>query len=450
MIEPAAARGTESCTAPLADPHPVMPARRAFAIEVVPPGSKSETNRMYALAALAEGTSRVIRPLRARDPDLLLDALCACGARAAWDGDAVLLRGTCGSPAGGCRVHLGDGGAPARFMLAAGALSASPVLVDGSARLRERPVAEGVELLRSAGANVRYAEEEGRLPIEVGGAGPVRGGAVEAARTASSQFLSALLLMAPWTERGIDLVMREAPTSASYVELTIDTIRRFGIPVAVERDALGRLARVRIEPQRVRSADVAVEPDASSAVYFLAAAAAIRDARATIRGLPRTSRQPDTACIAALVAMGAREITVPGGVGIEGTDQLRGVDLDGSRWPDGALSVCAISALARGTTRIRGLETLRVKESNRVAALAAELAKFGCSVLATESTITVDPSGMHGRPVTVDSHGDHRVAMSFAALGVARPGVSVTDPGCVAKSSPGFWTDLRALSGGVC
>lgn len=447
MIEPAAARGAESCAPSLPDPYPVMPARRAFAAEVVPPGSKSETNRMYALAALAEGTSRVGRPLRARDPDLFLEALCASGTAAAWESGSAVLRGMCGAPAGGCRVHLGDGGAPARFMLAVGALSRSPVLVDGSARLRERPVAEGVELLRAAGARVRYVEAEGRLPIEVGGAGAVRGGTVEAVRTASSQFLSALLLMAPWTQQGIDLVMREAPTSASYVELTIDTMRRFGVAVAAERDALGRLARVRVDPQRVAGANVAVEPDASSAVYFLAAAAAIRDARATIRGLPRTSRQPDTACIAALVAMGAREITVPGGIGIEGTDQLRGVDLDGSRWPDGALSVAAISALARGVTRIRGLETLRVKESNRVAALAAELAKFGCAVSATDSTITVDPSGMHGRPVTVDSHGDHRVAMSFAALGVARPGVAVMDPRCVDKSYPGFWGDLRSLCG---
>lgn len=447
MIEPAAARGTISGVASLPDPCPVTPARRAFVVEVLPPGSKSETNRMYALAALADGTSRVLRPLRARDPDLFLGALCAVGAGATWETDSLSVHGTCGSPAGGCRVHLGDGGAPVRFMLAIGALSRSPVLVDGSARLRERPVAEGVELLRMAGARVRYAEAEGRLPIEVGGSGAVRGGIVEATRTASSQFLSALLLMAPWTQHGIDLVMREAPTSASYVELTVDTMRRFGVPVSTERDALGRLSRVRIEPQRVAGADVSVEPDASSAVYFLAAAAAIRDSRATIRGLPRTSRQPDTACIAALVAMGAREITVPGGIGIEGTGQLRGIDLDGSRWPDGALSVCAISALARGATRIRGLETLRVKESNRVSALATELAKFGCAVSTTDSTITVDPSGMHGRPVTVDSHGDHRVAMSFAALGVARPGVSVMDPDCVDKSYPGFWSDLRSLCG---
>ena len=447
MIEPAAARGSEYGIEVLPDPCPVLPARRAFAAEVAPPGSKSETTRMYVLAALADGTSRISRPLRARDPNLFLDALCASGAHAAWEGDSVSVRGTCGAPAGGCRAHLGDGGAPARFMLAVGALSRSPVLVDGSERLRERPVAEGVELLRAAGARVRYVEAEGRLPIEVGGSGSVRGGTVDAARTASSQFLSALLLMAPWTEQGIDLVMREAPTSASYVELTIDTMRRFGVPAATERDALGRLSRVRIDPHHVVGADVAVEPDASSAVYFLAAAAAIRDARATIRGLPRTSRQPDTACIAALVAMGAREITVPGGIAIEGADQLRGIDLDGSRWPDGALSVCAIAALARGVTRIRGLETLRVKESNRVAALAAELAKFGCAVSATDSSIVVDPAGLHGRPVVVDSHGDHRVAMSFAALGVARPGVSVMDPGCVDKSYPGFWSDLRGLCG---
>ena len=447
MMGPAAAGGIVANPQEMTDPFPVMPARRAFAVEVVPPGSKSETHRMYALAALASGVSRISGPLRAKDPDLFLDALRAAGAGACWHSDAVEVRGTGGSPAGGCSVHLGDGGAPARFMLAVGALARAPVLVDGSARLRERPVAEGVDLLRAAGARVRYVEQEGRLPIEVGGAPGVRGGAVEAARTASSQFLSALLLMAPWTERGVDLAMREPPTSASYVELTVDTMRRFGMAVEVERDAFGRLSRVRVEPQDARGAEVAVEPDASSAVYFLAAAAAIRDARATIRGLPRTSRQPDTACIAALVAMGAREITVPGGIGIEGTDQLRGIDLDGSRWPDGALSICAISSMARGSTTIRGLETLRVKESNRVGALATELAKLGCGVSTTESAITVDPSGMHGRPVTVDSHGDHRVAMSFAALGIARPGISIMDPGCVVKSYPGFWSDLRAVSG---
>lgn len=448
MSQGAAACGDASLGVPMPDPYPVTPARRAFAVELAPPGSKSETHRMYALAALAEGTSRISRPLRAQDPDLFLRALCATGAHAEWDGEHVTVRGSSGAPAGGTGVHLGDGGAPARFTLAIGALARAPVRVDGSARLRERPVAEGVELLRQAGARVSYLEAEGRLPIEVGGAGSLRGGTIEAARTASSQFLSALLLVGPWTERGIDIVMREAPTSPSYVELTIDTMRRFGVAVDVRRDAFGRLSRMAVAPGRVVAADVAVEPDASSAVYFLSAAAAIRDARATIRGLPRTSRQPDTACIAALVAMGAREITVPGGVGIEGTDRLKGVDLDGSRWPDGALSVCAIAALARGATRIRGLETLKVKESNRVAALASELAKFGCHVSTTDSTIHVDPSGMHGRPVTVDSHGDHRVAMSFAALGIARPGVSIADPGCVSKSYPGFWRDMHVVCGG--
>lgn len=310
-------------------------------------------------------------------------------------------------------------------------------------------MAEGADLIRRLGGRVRSLSVDGHLPMEVGGHDGLRGGAVSVGRTASSQFVSAVLLAAPWTREGVEIRFTEPPTSPSYIELTVDMVRRFGVEVDVERDAFGRLSRVAVAPARPRGADLTVEPDASSAVYFLAAAAAVRDARVTIRGLPRTSRQPDTACVAALVAMGARELTVPGGVSIEGTESLRGVDLDGSRWPDGALCICAMAALARGATRIRGLETLRIKESNRVAALAQELAKFGCAVTATESSIVVDPGSVHGRPVLVDSHSDHRVAMSFAALGLARPGVSIGDPGCVAKSYPCFWQDIAALSGGA-
>lgn len=435
----------------LQEPFPVRPVLRPFDAVIEPPGSKSETTRIYALAALAEGTTVVRRPLRARDTDLLLDALRAIGADAQdeAEGDAVRIVGAAGHPKGGGRVHLGDGGAPARFMLAVAALAASPVTVDGSERLRERPMAEGAELIRQVGGRVRFLGADGQLPIEVGGQGELRGGRVSVGRTASSQFVSALLLAGPWMREGVEVRFTEPPTSPSYIELTVDMVRRFGVEVDVERDPFGRLARVAVAPARPRAAELTVEPDASSAVYFLAAAAAVRDARVSIRGLPRTSRQPDTACVAALVAMGARELTVPGGVSIEGTESLRGVDLDGSRWPDGAMCICAIAALARGPTRIRGLETLRIKESNRVAALAQELSKFGCAVTATDSSIVVDPGAAHGRPVVVDSHADHRVAMSFAALGLARPGVSVSDPGCVAKSYPRFWQDIASLSGGT-
>ena len=425
----------------------IGPVRRPFHAVVEPPGSKSETNRYLMLAALSAGVSRLDAPLRSDDTDLFAQALRDIGVGIEADTTRTSVRGPGGRLAGGGRVNLGDGGTPTRFMMAIASLARKCVIIDGSARMRERPIAEGVEMLRAIGAKIDYVEDEGRLPVRVGGGRLPIGGSLEVGRTASSQFISALLMLAPRLDRGIDLFVDGASlTSPSYVELTLAALARWGVPVQVIRDATGRLSRITVPPTDLRPMQVAIEPDASSAVYFLGAAAVIRDARVTIRGLPRLSRQPDTSCLAAFVSMGAREWSSPAGIGLEGTETLNGIDVDASRWPDGALCVAAVASVAKGKSRIRGLETLRVKESNRVQVLAEELTKLGCRVEAAEGAITIEPQIDSAKSVVIDPRGDHRIAMTFAVLGLVRPGISISNPGCVTKSYPNFWRDFAALS----
>jgi 3-phosphoshikimate 1-carboxyvinyltransferase len=331
-------------------------------------------------------------------------------------------------------------------MLAFAALAQEPIVIDGSPRMRERPVAEGVAMLAAQGASMRWVEAIGRLPVSVGGSRP-SGGTMAVGTTSSSQFISALMLVAPWLERGLEIVFTREPTSASYLDLSISVLQQVGARISAERHADGALRRVGIAASPVAGFEVQVEPDASSAIYPLAAAALVPGMRVTVPGLPRATVQPDRGAIEALLAMGAREIVVEGATCIEGTGPLHGITTDASHWPDGALAIAAVAAMARGTTTITGLRTLRVKESDRIEAMATELRAIGCRVDAGEDALTIDPSTLHGRPVTLHAHRDHRVAMSLATIGLVRPGISIDDPGCVDKSWPGFWESLAAFEG---
>lgn len=439
----------------LPDPMPVPAAEMPLLGAVRVPGSKSLTNRALVLAALAGGTSVLEGALRSEDTDGLLRALGAVGIPCAAEGDRLRVEGCAGQVpnAREVRVDMGEGGTPTRFMLAVAALAASPVVVDGSTRMRERPIADGVDLLRRLGVQAEYAEAEGRLPVRIvpGPAAP-RGGTVIARPTASSQFISALLLVAPWFREGVTLEFVGAPTSQSYVELTVDELRRWGANVQETRGPGGVLETVRVAPGPLAPRlHVAIEPDASSAAYWGVAAAVVEDSDLLLAGLPADSRQPDMGVFAALRAMGAE---VHGGrdglrvawAGARGGAPLRPVQVDASGFPDGALAIAAAAALASGPSRITGLSTLRVKESDRLEALRAELERIGCRARVTEGAIETLPSGIpapHG--VRIRTYRDHRIAMSFAAIGLRTGGLLVEDPGCTAKSYPGFWADLARL-----
>ena len=208
----------------LPDPLPIEPLTKPFDVTITPPGSKSITCRAYVLAALSDGESIISNPLRAEDTDKLLDALCTLGAEARWDGEDVFIKGVAGKFPKGGEVNLGDGGTPARFMIACACLAAEPVVVDGSNRMRERPVAEGVDMLRQLGATIEYVEEEGRLPVRVVPSELFKGGELKVGRTLSSQFSSALMLIASWLNEGIILRFTEEPTSFSYLMMTFEIL----------------------------------------------------------------------------------------------------------------------------------------------------------------------------------------------------------------------------------
>ncbi len=412
-----------------------------------PPGSKSISNRAIVLAALGEGRSRLIRPLRAEDTEHLVAALQALGTEMAWQGDDLVVEGIGASRGGrfprGGTINLGDGGTPTRFMLALACLAGEPVTIDGSARMRERPIADGVELLRSLGATIEYLERPEALPIRVSPAA-LRGGRIEVGATSSSQFISALMLIAPVLPEGLEIHYRAAPTSASYLALTRAVLKEFGVEVA-DRTWVGPRCD-RIERTTLAGRDYEVEADASSAVYWMVAGAIVPESAVAIDGLVVGSPQPDIEMLEVLEDAGVPWSSSGGAITVSGPQRLAAIDRDFSRMPDGAMAAAMLAACAAGRSTLRGLATLRVKESDRIAALATELRRVGCAVDFDDDTLTIDgPFPDAADWVACATYGDHRMAMSLATLGLRRGGIAIANPGCVSKSYPGFWSDLGGL-----
>lgn len=410
-----------------------------------PPGSKSLTNRALMLAAFSHGESLLRAPLGSQDTCGLRDALASLGAtcRVVEDanhaGGTWFIRGCDGRLPKGGRVDLGDGGTPSRFMLAAAALAAGDVVVDGSARMRERPVHEGIALLRKLGVTLEGTGVPEHLPVTIPAGSGCDGGLLEVGQTASSQFISALLLIAPWTRDGITVRFTEPPTSESYLELTIDLLHRWGADV--ERPDSDS---IHVGGGALEAFDLAIEPDASSAIYWWAAAALVPGASVHVP-IPCDSVQPDLLAVDLLEAMGALVTRTPEGITVSGPDELQGATLDAEGCPDAAVMLAVVAARARGVTRIEGLHTLRVKETDRIHALACELGKTGCTVREDPDAIEIDPSTTVAGPISVFTWNDHRMAMAFAILGMVRSGVMIENPTCVNKSYPGFWDDRAAL-----
>lgn len=448
----------------LPDPFPVPRAAGPLRASIRVPGSKSITNRALILAALADGVSVLHGALRSEDTDGLIEALRALGCLITVTGDSVHVHGCGGRFAADIPVHvnLGDGGTPTRFMMAAASLARAPVTIDGSARMRQRPVADGVTLLAALGVGVSstVSGTNAALPLTVTPAvAAPHGGTVRVSRTSTSQCVSGLLLCAPWFRDGLRVEFTEQPTSQSYLELTVDELRRWGVAVDESRDATGQLTAIAVPygPLRARPA-VHIEADASSAIYWAAAAAIIPGSVVDLLGLPQQSRQPDMRAIQAIGAMGAIVGPSPMEDGatrvtcavVDSQSPLRGGQFNLSSAPDGALAVAAIAALADGETRLDGLSTLRVKESDRLAALRDGLVAMGAGARIEGDSLIISPMDAERRRATsanalIQTVRDHRIAMAFAVLGLQVSGVQIVDPGCVAKSYPDFWTDLARM-----
>jgi 3-phosphoshikimate 1-carboxyvinyltransferase len=408
-----------------------------------PPGSKSLTQRWLLLAALAEGTSVIENALRADDVEALTAGLRTLGAKVHWSGPNELeVQGVAGRFPGGGRLDAREGGTPARFLMAAASLAAKPCTLDGSARLRKRPMADGQTLLEALGCRTRRSGAEA-LPLDI--TPPAAGSIcrdIVIARPASSQFVSAVALIAPWLPHGVCLQCQGGSPSDAYVHLTVQCLEQLGVQASWD----GVAGELRVAPGPVKAFRVRVEPDASSAAYGWALAAVVPGSRVVIAGLKPASLQPDLGVWRALQQMGAEGFEHQGSAGLAHRKLAGPIELDASGWPDGSMAVMAAAA-AGGQVTLRGLGTLAGKESDRISAMHTWLDAAGVQVEQGTDWIRVHGPCAHADKVRVDTQRDHRIAMSAAVLGAVRGGIEVLDPGCVSKSWPDFWSIWGQLLG---
>jgi 3-phosphoshikimate 1-carboxyvinyltransferase len=403
-----------------------------------PPGSKSLTNRALVCAALAEGASTLTGALDSEDTRVMIAALEQLGIGVTFDPAARTLQVSgCGGviPASDADLFIANSGTTVRFLTALVALGAGRFRLDGTPRMRERPIADLLAALEQVHVNARSELGTGCPPVIVEAAG-LPGGAVAIRGDVSSQFLSALLMVAPYARGPMNLTIAGQLVSQPYVHMTLAVMRAFGVDVNA-----GNLSRFAIQQSRYRGRPYAIEPDASAASYFWAAAA-ITGGAVTVAGLNRDSLQGDVAFCECLGQMGcevrydSQGTTVIGG-------PLTGVDVDMNAISDTAQTLGVVALFATGPTTIRGVGHIRHKETDRIGALATELRKLGAQVDERADGLRITPAAHRG--ASIDTYDDHRMAMSLALAGLKIPGVTINDPDCTAKTYPEFFVDLAAL-----
>jgi 3-phosphoshikimate 1-carboxyvinyltransferase len=421
----------------------VEPFRGELDAVLRPPGSKSLTNRALVCAALAEGTTVLRGALFADDTEAMLQCVHDFGAQVRLDRAQrrVEVTGLAGTPAGeGALLDARLSGTTSRFVMPMAALGRSTVVLDGAPGLRARPMGELIDALGALGAQLSPLGEPGHLPVQIDGSG-LRGGAISVAGDVSSQFLSGLLLCAPCTTEGLQVEVRTELVSVPYVQMTVAVMEAFGAQVEVSGDH----RRIVVAPTGYRAvAEHQIEPDASAASYFFAAAALL-GGRVRVDGLGRGSLQGDLAFVDVLERMGAEVERHDDWTEVRGTGTLHGVEVDMADLSDTAQTLAAIAPFADSPTTISGIGFIRAKETDRIAAVVAELQRLGIDAEELPDGLVVRPG--EPQPALVQTYGDHRMAMSFALVGLRAPGVRIADPGCVEKTYPQYWADLASLRG---
>ncbi|HMN40082.1 MAG TPA: 3-phosphoshikimate 1-carboxyvinyltransferase [Phycisphaerales bacterium] len=495
--------------ADLPDPLPIPTIARPFDATIRPPGSKSITNRALLLAALADGVSELRGPLiDADDSQVMLAAIRQLGAR------VEIIRGGTGSlsasdvansatrtladeppvpptphldmlritgvngrwtiPAGQTiTLNLHNAGTATRFLTAAAILSppGTSVVIDGDARMRERPIADLADALRQLGVGVEFLGAPGCPPLRITPPADLAmlARSVTFDDPKSSQFISAIMLIAPFLARQTTIEVRGPMVSEPYIGMSRDLLGRLfaqqsgpKLPASIKHETVA--LTIPVFPLKGFTLDV--EPDASGATYFEAAAALILGARTTISGLDlgpsggRASLQGDTQFVSVLTAAGATVERLNGALRVTGAAAVFPLDINLEDMPDTAMTAAVMACFASptadnptATSMIRGLRTLRVKETDRLAALKTELSKLGAAVEITrersDEGLRISPPQLLDtstpRHLAFDTYNDHRMAMSLALIGLRVPGVRINNPGCVAKTYPTFWRDFAAL-----
>ena len=418
----------------------IHPIRRRVDAEVTVPGSKSYTNRAMLIAALADGRSRLTGVLESDDTRYMAGALSALGARIGTESENILVVDGAGGRISvpSAELFVGNSGTTARFLTAYVALGNGVYTLDGEPRMRERPIQDLIDGLRPLGVNARSLSGNGCPPVVVHASG-LEGGPTRMPGDRSSQYFSALLMVAPYARKDVEIRVTGNLVSRPYVDMTVRVMRDFGVNV----DTPGANVFQLKAGQRYAPAEYPIEPDASNASYFFAAAA-LTGGRIKVRNLSRASAQGDVGFVDVLGRMGCAVSNRPDGIEVRGPERLSGIDVDMNAMPDAVQTLCALAPFASGPVTVRNVANLRIKETDRIAAVETEMTRLGVRAVARPDSLTVYPSERI-RPAELDTYEDHRMAMSMALIGLRAPGIAIRNPACVDKSFPSYFQCLDAL-----
>jgi 3-phosphoshikimate 1-carboxyvinyltransferase len=408
---------------------------------IIVPGSKSITQRALIAAALAEGRSTLQGPLVSEDTDYSSAALRAMGVHLVAEQDGWHIDGTGGAIALPSEtIYLGNNGTATRFLTSVAALGTGQVVIDGDERMQQRPIAPLVEALRGWGVEIEAIHGNGCPPLRIKAAG-LAGGRTVLPEGKSSQYLSSLLLVAPFARQPAELQVRGEILSKPYVAMTLEVMADFGVGVEAAPD----FSFFRITPGRYRAREYRIEGDASGASYFWAAAA-VAGGRVTVANVPVPSMQGDTMLVPLLARMGCSVRQSDFGIAVESDGRLEGITVDMGAMPDVVPTLAVVAAFAEGPTEISNIAHLRIKESDRLHAVCSELGKIGVRVDEYPDRMVVHGSGgkgLHG--AEINTYNDHRMAMSMAIIGLRVPGIRIAGEQCVVKSFPDFWQRFAQL-----
>ena len=418
-----------------------QPTQKPINATVAVPGSKSYTNRALLVAALAEGRSRLTGALFSDDTHYMCEALQKLGVKIGADEEGCTFEvvGNGGKiPVDHAELYIGNAGTAARPLVSYVALGDGEFIIDGDAPMRRsRPISDLLDALKQLDVDVRSKFDNDFLPLIVRANG-LKGGKTRLDASKSSQFLTSLMLVAPYAKKGMTIeVMGEMKTP--YIDITISVMKAFGVDVTHDNYKF-----VHIEGgQRYQSREYSVEPDASNASYFFAAAA-ITGGRVRVTNLSTNSAQGDVQFVNVLEQMGCQVQHCSDGIEVIGPDRLKGIDLDMKAISDTSLTLAAIAPFAESPVTIRNIEHTRHQETDRVRAMVTELRKLGVPVIERQDGVEVSPSKI--TPAEIETYKDHRVAMSFSLIGLKVPGIRIKDPGCVSKTFPTFFDVLARLT----
>lgn len=407
------------------------------------PGSKSLSNRALLLASLAKGTTKIVNLLESDDTRHMLNALKTLGVKYTLSDDKreCVIEGVGGaiSIEGVVELFLGNAGTAMRPLCAALCLGEGTFHLTGEPRMKERPIGHLVDALREAGATISYLENEGYPPLSIEASG-LKGGEVSIDGAISSQFLTALLLASPLAQNDTTITIKGELVSKPYIDITLDIMRRFGVEV----EERGYKSFYIKGGQHYKSVEkFMVEGDASSASYFLAAAA-IKGGSVTVKGIGKRSIQGDVAFVDVLEKMGAEVLWDDESVTVK-RHTLHAIDMDFNHIPDAAMTIATMALFVEGTTTLRNIYNWRVKETDRLYAMATELRKVGATVEEGEDYLRITPPA-HLKHAQIDTYDDHRMAMCFSLLALDPVSVTINEPECTAKTFPDYFEMLQSIS----